>query len=175
MSFEYEEVCEICYDLKKLEKLKCDTCKSTCCLNCFRKIKNGSKMSMETFKIDYRYKCPFCRIDNIYNYEDFDKNELIEMVSLDNKALYESHIIGDLNADEKLRNRCKDLLKVIEELSIKSKKNDDKMIEMERYIIELEYKNNEHKTNFNLLKNIIDNTKTKRIDKNSLKNLFIEF
>ena len=83
-----EETCDICLSLYKHKNINCDICKKCICLNCCNKMKNlyfSVKDENDKCGVNMKfiYKCPYCRNDNIKKFKDFEKDEILNLISCD--------------------------------------------------------------------------------------------
>ena len=81
-----DNLCCICYNKNKMKNFGCKTCKASICIDCFGVINKASFNYEYNIEI-YRYKCPMCSIEHEYDYNYFEKENLITCVRNDFKNL----------------------------------------------------------------------------------------
>lgn len=74
---ETDNTCSICMANEK-SSLKCKTCRHSICVECFKKISEDT-FDIYTKKMIMTYRCVICRQSHEYSYDDFDKNEVINL------------------------------------------------------------------------------------------------
>ena len=194
-----ENLCHICYENDICKNFKCNTCKNSVCLKCFKKLNDSQYDYIDTKKIHYEYKCPICITTKLYTLDDFDDvNEIKELANEEIFKIYENHFF---KPDDKLKSiqyqlksllqTNSDLMKIEKAKKIEIEKLKQEIKDMEEYYIKSTLSFKEEKTlSDNELKRIIEfqaktinnqvdnikflyeNTKTKRLDKRMLKPFF---
>jgi len=143
--------CYICFDNNKSDTFKCRKCQNSICNKCFYQLSRDVYNPI-TKRMDMSLKCPTCRCDAIYSYEDFEKDEIIYLVNNHIKQLHSFFKERDELRKEILDNQKKvDLLE--------SKKNI------------LEYKLN----GYSKINEYVYNRKTKYIPKTAIQKLINDF
>ena len=110
-----DDECCICLNNKVSSHFKCIRCKkSLVCVECFHKVSNDV-FNEKTNNMILNYKCPVCRFDGIYGYENFEKFEIIEIVKKHLSSIMKSkntlHIYRDDNNLNKLEETNRHLIK----------------------------------------------------------------
>ena len=67
-----ENICEICYGNCKCDKYKCKECDNSICIKC---AESWSKMLSKNMDEQYSIRCPYCRTQTKYNYDDLTNEE----------------------------------------------------------------------------------------------------
>lgn len=164
-----ENECNICYTNKNIKDIKCKTCYFSMCLECFYKITidnfdtNERKMKMD-------FKCPVCRENFIYSYEDFNKENAIKIA---NSHLYQSNKFFEIKHSLKYNQE-------LEKVNEKNRKLESEILKLKELI---KSKDETHKNQLTLLcsfinnqtsniKNLCELTKAKTINKQNLKPLY---
>lgn len=152
-TYDNSKNCDICLDKAKSPEYKCLQCKKSICCECFYKISadffNADKKNMEM-----KLKCPYCRYESNYTYQDFTKSEII--------ILANNHI-AELDSFVKQSQVLKELKQLKEELQ----KYKDRVSLLEGIKHSLQYKINEYEK----INQYIDNRKTKYIQTDTIKKL----
>lgn len=139
--------CYICFDNKKSDTFKCRKCQNSICNKCFYQLSRDVYNPL-TKKLDMSLKCPTCRCDAIYSYEDFEKDEIIYLVNNHIK-----HLHSYLEERECLRQE------------IITNKQKVEILERKENI--LKYKLN----GYNKINEYVDSRKTKYIPKTAIQKL----
>lgn len=96
---ENNKICIICDTNYNSKNLNCGICSKSICMECCFSLssKKTSVISMENVFI--KYECPFCRYNNKFNIEIFDKDELLKIYKNNLKAYI--GVINDYNVSMK--------------------------------------------------------------------------
>lgn len=96
---ENNKICIICDTNYNSKNLNCEICSKSICMECCFSLssKKTSVISMENVFI--KYECPFCRYNNKFNIEIFDKDELLKIYKNNLKAYI--GVINDYNVSMK--------------------------------------------------------------------------
>jgi len=195
-----ENLCFYCCDKKNMNNFNCGICHNSLCALCFNKM-SDDKYDIEKFEnINMKLKCPICRDEKIYTYENFEKEDIITIANLHIKQIIKQYQNGDIKQRiEPYRNKVLELNKEIEkykeqleELNKTYKKQLEDKDEIHKLKLEdkeeihklkLEEKEEIHKQHLllfskymmnqsNNLKFICERDKTKTINKQLLKPLY---
>lgn len=159
-----DDLCCICYENEKMKGFKCLECNGKICVSCFKKI-NISTWSNNKYEEHY-YRCPFCNLENIYKYSDFDDNiELVNVVRHDLKTIYNNYIVNPDTTLGVINTKLSDTIELNEKIN---KQNEELMRENEKMKKIINILNDCINNNVKSIKQLYMNTKTKRIDKNKL-------
>ena len=74
---EHDE-CAVCFKNNIFNKFKCSCCKKNICADCFHTI-SVDTFNNKTEKMDFNYTCVMCRHTDIYNFENFENEEVINI------------------------------------------------------------------------------------------------
>ena len=80
-------MCYICYNNNYTINLKCTECLQCICIECCNNLESRRTIIIDDKLINIKYKCPFCRKENIKNIKKFEKDE-IEICYLKNLKNY---------------------------------------------------------------------------------------
>ena len=110
-----ENICFYCCDRKNMNNFKCGICKNSLCSLCFNKMSDDN-YNLEKFEnINMKLKCPICRDEKIYRYEDFEKEDIITIANLHIEQIIKNYMNDDIKQKiEPYRNKCLELNKDIE-------------------------------------------------------------
>ena len=112
-----ENLCHICYENDICKNFKCNTCKNSVCLKCFKKLNDSQYDYIDTKKIHYEYKCPICITTKLYTLDDFDDvNEIKELANEEIFKIYENHFFKPDDKIEDIQNQLKSLLQTNSDL-----------------------------------------------------------
>ena len=161
-------ICNICCDNNICNEFKCNTCNNTLCLKCFKSISKPIFDIENTKQMIFKYNCPICRIEDNYNYNNFEKKEIIELVNSNILNIFNNYIFAN-DTDDFIRDQFKRKLQEITKKDEEILYLKEKLKNKDKEILDLKSKdNNEDILKLNCLKFIVENAKTKRIDKKIL-------
>lgn len=140
MMNEIKNICLICYINNNSTNLNCKTCSKSICINCCCSLQSKKTSIISFDEIYIKYECPFCRYNNSFDINIFDKNELLNIYITNLKSYvkiineYNNSIKENKNLENKINN-----LKSINQI------NENEIRKMSKYlkdIIEINKSNN---------------------------------
>jgi len=168
------DLCLYCYDKKNMNIFKCRTCNSSLCVDCLLKI-SRDVFNIEKKIMEMKFKCPMCRDNDVYTYNDFEKEDIITIANL---HLYQYH---DFFIEKEIKTKTEKLEKQIIDLNNKIKNYKNQLDEQNNKI---KIKEQDHKEQLlfiskcmenqnNNIKLLCESSKSKTIKKNLLTSLYI--
>ena len=175
-----DKLCDICFERNKCKTFQCSICNNSVCIECFKKISISKFDFEETKKMFYDYKCPICRIETDYSFENFEKEEVINLAHKDFLNYVNTFVF---NPNDETKIRFKNSLIENAKLSkqIQSNESEIKKLKVELKTTENNYKllimqkDEEFKAIIISLKYFVETNKNKRIDKNLLIPLYNKY
>ena len=129
-----ENICNICYNNKYSENLKCDKCINVICLDCCNKLNSRRTIYTEN-NIRIKFNCPYCRTNNEKEIESFDIKEL--------NLIYKNNLIQYINAYNNNIEYLNEIYKLNEKNEILKNEN-EKLISNTNKVININQENIEN-------------------------------
>ena len=79
MMNEIKNFCLICDTNNNSENLSCKTCSKSICIDCCCSLPSKKTSIISFDEVYIKYECPFCRYNNSFDINIFDKNELLNI------------------------------------------------------------------------------------------------
>ena len=132
-------VCLICDTNNNSINLKCKTCSKSICIECCCCLPS-KKTSIFSFDDIYiKYECPYCRYNNSFDINNFDKDELLKIYKNNLKSYIK--VINDYNVSLKENKELENIVNTLKLINEKNENQIDKMSNSLKNVIEINKSN----------------------------------
>lgn len=162
---ENDNECQICFERNKCSNFKCDSCKNSVCIECFKRVSIVG-VDDETYISLNKFNCPYCRYEKRYDYDYFNKEEIINLTQKANKVIFDMYInpIKESVRETFIKTYTRSLEEKYEPIEKENK-------ELKKIIEKMNNDKIKQENLINNLKLLHNSTKNKRIDKKLLKEI----
>jgi len=132
-------VCSICDTNNYSENLKCKTCSKSICIECSCCLPSKKTSILSFDDIHIKYECPYCRYNNSFDINNFDKDELLKIYKNNLKSYIK--VINDYDVSIKENKELENTVNNLKSINKINENQIDIMSNSLKHVIEINKSN----------------------------------
>tara|TARA_B000000477_G_scaffold52176_2_gene43846 strand:+ start:9041 stop:9517 length:477 start_codon:yes stop_codon:yes gene_type:complete len=132
-------VCSICDTNNYSKNLKCKTCSKSICIECCCCLPSRKTSILSFDDIHIKYKCPYCRDNNSFDINNFEKDELLKIYKNNLKSYIK--VINDFSVSRKENKELENTVNNLKSMNLINENQIDKISNSLKHVIEINKSN----------------------------------